>query len=280
MGAESRVVRGAIIGGVVAVMIHITLRFALRHWRPLLAFWALAMINQQCSSGSGGSARSDVLASFERDEIVLAGVVGLPYQEGKPGIAHVAATVTNGASATIYDIRLVCRYQSRGRDGSSLIWSEYHIGEIQPGSSERIKVAVNGSGLLQSAIPDSLQCEPMFEFVRSDLLRARGRAELDVAALIDIDIAVEARAEPYGHRTIWASGLIDNASEMRFARADVECRVRTHSHGPSVTIRNAIYLRVNPGKRGAFRVRIGEVAVDRKAQGHHCRIIGVEAVTP
>jgi hypothetical protein len=278
MWPESKAMRNAIIGGLLAVIIHIALRFALRHWRLLLVLWAVAMINHQCSSGSGGTARSEVLASFERDAVVLTGVIGLPREPGRPGIAHVAATVTNGASATIYDIRLVCRYQSRGRDGSSLIWSEYHIGEIAPGGSERIKVAVNGSGLLQSAIPDSLQCEPMFEFVRSDLLRARGRADLDVATLIDIEMAVEARAEPYGHRTIWVLGLIDNTSEMRFARADVECRVRTHSHGPSVTIRNAVYLRVNPGKTGAFRVRVGEAAVERNAEGHHCRIIGIEAV--
>jgi hypothetical protein len=49
MTRRSKVVQGAIIGGIVAVIVHFGVRFVARHWMPLLFLWWVSGILTSCT---------------------------------------------------------------------------------------------------------------------------------------------------------------------------------------------------------------------------------------
>jgi CDP-diglyceride synthetase len=44
----SKTVQGAIIGGIVAVIVHVAVRFLIRHWMPLLFIWFMSGVLTSC----------------------------------------------------------------------------------------------------------------------------------------------------------------------------------------------------------------------------------------
>jgi hypothetical protein len=48
MSRRSKTVQSAIIGGIVAVIVHVVVRFALRNWMPLLFLWWISGILTSC----------------------------------------------------------------------------------------------------------------------------------------------------------------------------------------------------------------------------------------
>ncbi len=49
MWPENKVVRGAIIGGVLALVVHAILRFCISNWRLVLTLFVVAKIMSACS---------------------------------------------------------------------------------------------------------------------------------------------------------------------------------------------------------------------------------------
>jgi CDP-diglyceride synthetase len=48
MSRPSKTVQGAIIGGIVAVVLHLAIRFALRNWMILLFLWFVGGLLTSC----------------------------------------------------------------------------------------------------------------------------------------------------------------------------------------------------------------------------------------
>jgi hypothetical protein len=122
-----------------------------------------------------------VLSSFDRSAVIVSDVQGVFYP-GTKAVHEVAARVTNGGKARIYDFYLYCRFRLR-RSGSgsedsasqetSRISSSYHYGYIHPGATIAVSLGVNGDGYLSLADPQSFDCEPRYEVETSDLLRTK-----------------------------------------------------------------------------------------------------------
>jgi hypothetical protein len=177
---SSPTIRGALIGGVGGVVLHLIFRFFLRNavWIALVVMllWVLARCSPENPKEVSKRAR---LNSFDQSAVVISDVRGLPTSYSTY-IEAISATVSNNSRAKIYDVRLYCSFKPlppRSPSAAEASWdidrvyTSYHYGYIHPGTTASIRLIPEANGYLKEADPSSFTCSANFEVERSDLLK-------------------------------------------------------------------------------------------------------------
>jgi hypothetical protein len=176
---SSPTVRGALIGGVVGVLLHLLVRFILHNFLWLAAAVALILILGRCSPGNPKlEAKRATLAQFDSSAVMLSNV----QAEVMPGtryVSTISASISNRERARIYDVFLRCEMRPRAPQRPSdpePMWdvarvdSSYHYGYVHPGSGVMLRLRLDRDGYLSEADPQRFTCTPQYKIETADLL--------------------------------------------------------------------------------------------------------------
>jgi hypothetical protein len=180
MSMSSPTVRGALIGGIVGVILHLIVRFILGNlvWIALagMLMWVLVRYSPESRQYIAKRAR---LNSFDRSAVMVLNAQGITASYS-PHIEGVAATIQNTGRARIYDLRLYCFFKPSPPSApskSEAMWdvdhvrTSYHYGYVNPGQTVSARLTSEPNGYLSEANPSSFSCEPLFEVETYDLLK-------------------------------------------------------------------------------------------------------------
>jgi len=177
---SSPVLRGAVIGGIVAVILHVVVRAILRNLHWILLATSMLFVLDRCSPHYPLlAAKRAVRNSFDHSKVSVTAVRGeTPADLHWRYVEAVSAVVSNGAKARIYDLRLRCSFSGRVAgaseatfEGRSSVTTSYHYGYVEPGTNVSVRLEVNGNGYLSRADPATFECAPTYEVETSDLFK-------------------------------------------------------------------------------------------------------------
>lgn len=177
---SSPVLRGALIGSLVAVIFHVVVRTILRNLHWILVATSMLFLLDRCSPHYPQLAAKRIIRdSFDHSRVSVTGVRGeTPSDAYWRYVEAISAVVHNGAKARIYDLRLRCSFSGRAAganettfEGRSSVTTSYHYGYLEPGTNVPVRLEVNGNGYLSRANPDSFGCTPTYEVEASDLFK-------------------------------------------------------------------------------------------------------------
>src|SRR4051812_46468751 len=132
MSMPSGPVRAALIGALAVGLLHMLVRFLVRHWMDLLVLWGALWLLGQCSTGSV-SRRSEPDASFPAHKVTLTRVVANRAPNSRR-VESVSATLTNASPARLYDLRLRCEFcVTDDPERRSRVTTFYQFGDLRPG---------------------------------------------------------------------------------------------------------------------------------------------------
>ncbi|MFD0466001.1 hypothetical protein ACFQY9_35130 [Microvirga aerilata] len=176
---SSPTMRGALIGGVVGVLLHLLVRFILHNFLWLAATVGLILILGRCSPDNPKlEAKRAALSRFDATAVTLSNV----QAEVMPGTRHVSgisALISNRERARIYDVFLRCEMRPRAPQQASdpePVWdvarvaSSYHYGYVNPGAVVMLRLRLDGDGYLSEADPQRFTCTPQYKIETVDLL--------------------------------------------------------------------------------------------------------------
>jgi hypothetical protein len=177
---SSPTVRGALVGGIVGVVLHLIVRFIARNllWIALgvMLMWVLAKFSPESPRDAVKRAR---LNSFDLSAVIVLNAQGITASYS-PHIEAVAATIQNTGRARIYDLRLYCSFKPSPPSApskSEAMWdvdhvrTSYHYGYVNPRQTLSVRLIPEPNGYLSEASPSSFNCVPLFEVERTDLLK-------------------------------------------------------------------------------------------------------------
>lgn len=169
--------RGAIIGGIVSLALHLLTRFIVGNLAWIIIGIALLAILGWCSPRSPViDAKRTVLKSFDRSRVIVSNVGGLASDNSlRAYVEAVSANVTNNANARIFDLWLRCSFSERSSTAKSRfrVNSDYHYGYLNPIATITVHLRLNDDAALSNADPGSFVCEPEYEIETSDLFRGQ-----------------------------------------------------------------------------------------------------------
>ena len=177
---SSPTVRGALVGGVLGVVLHLIFRFILGNlvWIALavMLLWVLA----KCSPENPKAvSKRAILNSFDQSAVVISDVRGLPTSYSTY-IEAISATIQNNGKARIYDLRMYCIFKPSAPHSPSAaeaswdidrVYTSFHYGYISPGARVSVRLIPEPNAYLKEADPNSFNCEPRFEIEKADLLK-------------------------------------------------------------------------------------------------------------
>src|SRR4051812_5739898 len=167
----SSVPRAAMVGGILAVVLHLLLRVVFRnlHWIALVA-GALFVLDRGAPDYDQISSKRAIRDSFDVSKVTLTAIIGRPESDGF--VKEIAVTVRNGGNARVYDLRTICSYSARHEPERYWTATDYHYGYIGPHSAAEIVLRLKSGIYLDRADPSSFECKPpSFEVEKSDLFR-------------------------------------------------------------------------------------------------------------
>jgi hypothetical protein len=279
MSMPSGPVRAALIGALAVGLLHMLLRFLVRHWMDLLVLWGALWLLGQCSTGSV-SRRSEPDASFPAHKVTLSRVVANRAPNSR-WVDSISATVANASPARLYDLRLRCEFHvTDDPERRSRVTTYYHFGDLRPGTSERITLEFELDGYLSTADPASFSCVPWFEYEQADLFRAASQSERDLRAQVDVTLSSSTEPSRVRHDlvAVRVEGQITNGASWGVASIMVACRAMKDRYGNTQVITRTLAVAAEPGETAAFAGQIGEVQPLDPTQGllgHHCRVSGI-----
>lgn len=178
---SSPTVRGALIGGIVGVILHLIVRFILGNlvWIALavMLLWVLAKCSPENPMEVSKRAR---LNSFDPTLVLISNPRGVTPSYSSD-IEAISATIYNGGRARIYDVRLTCSFRPLPSDPSKAepLWdiarvrTNYHLSYVAPGETVGVRLIPEADGYLREADPNSFTCSAIYEVERSDLLKQK-----------------------------------------------------------------------------------------------------------
>ena len=177
---SSPTIRGALIGGVVGVILHLIVRFILGNlvWFALAVMltWVLSKFSPE---NPKEVAKRATLNSFDPTSVLVSNARGITTSYST-SVGEVSATIQNTGRARIYDLWLTCSFRSLPTSSPSKaepLWdiarvrTNYYLGYIAPGAPVFVRVVPEPDGYLREADPNSFACSAKFEIEKSDLLK-------------------------------------------------------------------------------------------------------------
>src|SRR3954465_3741436 len=109
----SSVPRAALVGGIVAVALHLLVRLVFRNLHWILLTAGLLFTLDRCSPDYPQVAEKRALRdSFDTSKVTFTTIVGVPEPDGY--VSEIAVTVANSERARIYNLRAICSYRVAG----------------------------------------------------------------------------------------------------------------------------------------------------------------------
>lgn len=164
----SSVPRAALLGGILAVALHLLVRLVFRnlHWIVMAAGMLFAL--DRCSPDyEQVAAKRTIRDSFDTSKVTFTNILGISEPDGY--VSEIAVNVTNAERARIYDLRAICSFRVEGERERYWTGSDRYFGYIAPGETlVRLRLTTG----ISRADPKSFRCKPpSFEIENADLFR-------------------------------------------------------------------------------------------------------------
>lgn len=256
--SESHLARNVVGGVAVAAGGFLLFRGLRKYWWVILLIFAWSKISYWMSDEPK---RDAVVATFARDKVELKDVTPLGYAGGK-GVTAIRFTVHNGEAARILNVHVACKYDTVADPKSEPQFETrnagfiHQVNSLAPGETQTIELASGNDGyLLNDADATSFRCKPLYDILQPDLLKARGRTDID--PLSKVDPSLNTRMEgpingPYKFR-IALNGEIINDTDQKLTQLEATCYIDTRYGETIRRERVSMEVDVAPGQAGAYQ---------------------------
>src|SRR4051812_48102088 len=103
----SSVPRAALLGGILAVTLHLLIRLILRNLLWITIAAGMLFTLDRCSPDHAQVAQKRAVRdSFDSSLVTLSNIVGRPDSDG--WVNEIAVTVRNDSAARLYDLKMIC----------------------------------------------------------------------------------------------------------------------------------------------------------------------------
>jgi hypothetical protein len=179
---SSPTVRGALVGGILGVVLHLIFRFILANlvWLALAIMLLWVLVKFSPENPQAVSKRA-ILNSFDPTSTMVSNAKGITASYSSDIVA-ISATIRNTSRARIFDVWFTCSFRPLPPSGPSKaepqwdiarVRTNYHLGYVPPGGTVEVRVIPEADGYLREADPNSFTCSANFEIEKSDLLKEK-----------------------------------------------------------------------------------------------------------